>query len=145
MNTILSSTPGFQDPDDLNARAPEKVIGKGFADFFCPVLKTNYSMFGKPGRVARTMRVDYCTESFDVVSEWVNVEFFGYARNHAISWWAERCAVPLPYLATEAVRLANAGYLRVTTGLTVRAFEELAISADSQVPRRRNSSVASDA
>jgi len=60
----------------------------------------------------KTLRVDYSIGFNDTVSEWICVEHDGFARKKAKKWWDERCGVPCPRTAAEAVKIAQAGFLR---------------------------------
>ena len=60
----------------------------------------------------KTLRVDYSIGFNDTVSEWICCEHDGFARKKAEKWWNERCGVPCPYTAAEAVKIAQAGFLR---------------------------------
>lgn len=68
----------------------------------------------------RTMRVDYRIGWQQYQSEWVCVEHTGYARAKAEAWWRQRCDLPLPTNAEEAVALAHEGSLAEPTRITVR-------------------------
>jgi hypothetical protein len=69
----------------------------------------------------KTMRVDYQTGWNEWKSEWVCPEHTGYAREKFKAWWQARSNEPVPDAATEAVLLASAGALALTTQITVRS------------------------
>jgi DNA repair protein RadD len=66
------------------------------------------------------MRVEYKVGWQQYVSEWICVEHGGYAGTKAAAWWNQRCNLPMPNSAEEAVRLAHAGALCETKRITVR-------------------------
>ena len=71
-----------------------------------PVTSVSYARHDKPGRPP-SLRVDYWS-GLIAHSEWVCVEHQGYARQKAISWWANRApGVALPRRVDEALALAQ--------------------------------------
>ena len=82
-----------------------------------------YSVHTKRGagpEAPRSMRVDYKVGWHEYKSEWICFEHDGYARQKAVAWWRKRSREPVPATAAEAVEIANAGGLALTTSITVR-------------------------
>jgi len=69
----------------------------------------------------KTMRVDYQVGWNEWKAEWVCPEHTGYAREKFSAWWQARSNEPVPDTAREAVLLASAGALALTTQITVRS------------------------
>ena len=69
----------------------------------------------------KTMRVDYQIGWNEWKAEWVCPEHTGYAREKFKAWWQARSSEPVPDTAREAVLLASAGALALTTQITVRS------------------------
>ncbi|MCK6485441.1 MAG: DEAD/DEAH box helicase [Phycisphaerae bacterium] len=74
---------------------------------------------GAPPDAPRTMRVDYRIGFNQYVSEWICVEYDGYARQKAVQWWRQRSNEPVPDTAEAAVELADMGALAPTLAITV--------------------------
>lgn len=66
-----------------------------------------------------TMRVEYIVSLATKFSEWVCVEHDGFARRKAEAWWEQRCSLPCPPDAEEAVEMACNGYLAEPTSIKV--------------------------
>ena len=69
----------------------------------------------------KTMRVDYQIGWNEWKAEWVCPEHTGYAREKFKTWWQARSSEPVPDTAREAVLLASAGALALTTQITIRS------------------------
>jgi len=67
------------------------------------------------------MMVEYRVGWYRYVREWVCPEHTGWARSKFVKWWLERCALPPPTSAAEAVHLAKDGALAPTQRITVRS------------------------
>ena len=76
---------------------------------------------GAPHDHPKTMRVDYQVGWNEWKSEWVCPEHTGYAREKFKAWWQARSSEPVPDTAREAVLLASAGALALTTQITIRS------------------------
>ena len=63
----------------------------------------------------------YLVGRYQLKSEWICFEHYGFARNKAEQWWLRRSPDPTPATAQDAVDLANAGTLATTHKITVRA------------------------
>ena len=84
-----------------------------------------YSVHTKRGAgpyAPKSMRVEYKVGWNEYKSEWVCFEHDGYARQKAVHWWNRRSHELVPDTAEEAVALAQAGRLRITHEITVRAM-----------------------
>jgi DNA repair protein RadD len=77
--------------------------------------------YGADDDAPKTMRVDYKIGWQKYKSEWVCFEHAGFARHKAVAWWKRRSREPVPDTAQEAVEVARAGGVALTTAITVRA------------------------
>lgn len=70
---------------------------------------------GAPPGAPRTLRVNYHYGFHQMVSEWVCVEHpeGTFPRRKAEKWWAERCSLPCPFSADEALEMAEGDFLAV--------------------------------
>jgi DNA repair protein RadD len=101
------------------------ISGEVFMDEY-DVRKTYYDVHRKRNALdddPSTMRIDYEVAFQTYKSEWVCPEHTGYARTKFIKWWKARAPewLPVPQSASEAVRLARAGYLAEAKKITVRS------------------------
>ncbi len=72
----------------------------------------------KPGKPP-SLRVDYWS-GLTLHSEWVCLEHSGYARQKAVTWWAQRApGLPVPHNIADALRLTDR--LRSPAQIAVRA------------------------
>lgn len=68
-----------------------------------------------------TLRVEYKIGFNDYISEWICIEHTGYARSKAERWWSERTGnQPLPMSVDEAKWLAENGYIKEPSSITVK-------------------------
>lgn len=107
-------------PNELVDATPE------YEEFEYNVLRVVYSVHTKrdaPPYAPQTMRVRYYYTVNDYVSEWICFEHVGFAREKAVRWWQQRTSAPIPYLAADAVLLANEGVLAEPTKIKVRKYK----------------------
>ena len=90
----------------LDSKASALDIVSGAPPEWVPVTRVSYARHEKLGKPP-SLRVDYWS-GLIAHSEWVCVEHQGYARQKAISWWANRApGVALPRRVDEALALAQ--------------------------------------
>lgn len=65
-----------------------------------------------------TLRVTYCVGVGEYVEEWVCIEHDGWARKNAIKWWNQRCREACPKTVSEAMKLADGGFLATPQEIT---------------------------
>ena len=73
----------------------------------------------EPGH-PRTLRVEYFYTLAERVSEWICVEHEGFAKQKAYRWWSQRCLLPMPSDADEALQIARNGLLAFPQSVTIR-------------------------
>ena len=71
-----------------------------------------------------TMRVDYVINLLRTVSEWVCIEHDGFAQQKAMRWWKQRSKEPFPQSVSDAVELANEGFVGRPSKIRVRKRPE---------------------
>ena len=90
----------------LDSKASALDIVSGGPPEWVPVTRVSYARHEKLGKPP-SLRVDYWS-GLIAHSEWVCVEHQGYARQKAVSWWANRApGVALPRRVDEALALAQ--------------------------------------
>ena len=90
----------------LDSKASALDIVSGAPPEWVPVTRVSYARHEKLGKPP-SLRVDYWS-GLIAHSEWVCVEHQGYARQKAVSWWANRApGVALPRRVDEALALAQ--------------------------------------
>ena len=83
-----------------------------------PVTEVSYARHEKPGKPP-SLRVDYWS-GLTQHSEWVCLEHSGYARQKAVTWWAQRApGLPVPGRVEEA--LCHTAHLKRPAQIAVRA------------------------
>ncbi len=101
----------------INAQASELAVLSSGEPEWIPVTHVRYARHEKTGKPP-SLRVDYWS-GLTQHSEWVCIEHPGYARQKAVSWWANRApGVPVPQRVEEAI--AAVPKLRTPSEIAVR-------------------------
>ena len=102
----------------LEARASTLDVVSNPKPQWVPVTEVRYARHEKPGKPP-SLRVDYWS-GLTQHSEWVCLEHSGYARQKAVTWWAQRApGLPVPGRVEDALRLTDR--LRSPAQIAVRA------------------------
>jgi len=83
---------------------------------------TEYNIHTKRGADPsdpKTVKVTYNIGLFETKCEWICPEHKGFARNKFVSWWTDRCDLPVPDTAEETANIASSGALSKTYEITV--------------------------
>ena len=133
----LILTPWMHKQDELNERTTMSIYKPRFltnADIVLSgeVTDTEYEVHDVVYRIhrkrdadedaPRCLRVDYMIGLDHWQSEFICVEYTGYARRKAEAWWRERCINPCPETVEEALDMADMGLLATPLSLVVRSI-----------------------